>query len=479
MRKLLLIGALLGLACVTKHASAQVEVDAREVIRRGDMVEHITDEFAAADPVAEAFGQVSSLPDNDADKWFVYVISRKNCPACETLKTQWASDKWLRAYAVPETPKESWAHFTWYDYNDPLQNWRWTKSPSNPNAVTIAAFPTIIVQPPRSGIYGNPSTVVFQYVYEGDPKTFSEKVNAAIKRYLELLQRKNALPAGRSGVPAIGGFRALETAAPLVVDAAADLPADQSEPLHIETVMQHPSLLQFVRFKATPNEDAPPAFGQQQIPPLNLPNEPKDEPPANTPVRDTLSSLLNQPEIVVVRDPQQRRSDGVEEAIDAKIASLQPEGGEPYNVKEIPVEKNPYGVVPEDAPAVLLVRGKHVSQKLTARVEEEKGFLSLLLAVPLIAAFLGGGSTASIIGMFLKFLMFLIFGGMVLLVLVLLLSRTQHVQVQAAPQAPAPTPAAPVGQTLTDEERAALKALTAQRAAAQAKAKATQAAADE
>jgi hypothetical protein len=467
MRKLLLIGALLGLACVTKHASAQVEVDAREVIRRGDMVEHITDEFAAADPVAEAFGQISSLPDNDADKWFVYVISRKNCPACETLKTQWASDRWLRAYAVPENPKESWAHFTWYDYNDPLQNWRWTKSPSNPNAVTIAAFPTIIVQPPRSGIYGNPSTVVFQYVYEGDPKTFSEKVNAAIKRYLELLQRKNALPAGRSGVPAIGGFRALETAAPQVVDAAADLPVDQSEPLHIETIMQHPSLLQFVRFKATPNEDAPPAFGQQQIPPLNLPNEPKDEPPANTPVRDTLSSLLNQPEIVVVRDPQQRRSDGVEEAIDAKIASLQPEGGEPYNVKEIPVEKNPYGVVPEDAPAVLLVRGKHVSQKLTARVDEEKGFLSLLL-IPAALAFFGGSSTASIIGGVFKFILIVFVLLMGFVVLVLLLSRAQHVTNQVAAPAPAqspvPTPVqAPAA--LTGDDLQTIKAMTAQRAA--------------
>lgn len=460
MRKLLLIGALLGLACVCSRASAQVEVDAREVIRRGDMVEHITDEFASADPVVEAFGQIASLPTNDNDKWHVYVISRKDCPACETLKSQWASDPTLRAYAIPDNPKESWAHFTIYDYNDPLQKWRWTKSPNNPNAIEITAFPTIVVQPPRSELYGNPSTVVFKYVYEGDPKTFSEKVNAAIKHYLAVLQQRNALPAGRSGVPAIGGFRALETASAPVVDAAADLPRDALPPI-AESIMQRASELQLVSYEASP-----PSYGQQQVPPLNLPNEPKEQPPANTPVRDTLNSLLAPAEIVVVRDPQQRRSDDVEQAIDAKIASLQPNDGDAYNVKEIPVEKNPYGVVPEDAPAVLLVRGKHVSQKLTARVaEEEKGFLGTIAFVA--AAIFGSYSTASMFGSLLKFAGMVIFGFFVLIVFILVMGRLNQIQ-QVAAQSPSPSPA-PAGQTLTDEERAALRALTAQRAAAQAK----------
>jgi hypothetical protein len=446
MRCLLILGALVGLIGVSIASAQQIEVDAREVIRRGDMVEHVTDERADVDPLNNAFGQVTALPQNDVDKWFLYVIGRKNCPACDTLKKQWESDPILRAYAIPDNPKESWAHYTFYDYNDPLQNWRWTKSPSNPNAIEIKAFPTIIVQPPRSGIYGNPSTVVFQYVYEGDPQTFKEKVNAAIKHYLAVLQQRNALPAGRAQeVTTIGGggFRSLETDTPALDQATLQALGDAMNRI-----------------------DPPPAsgFGQQTIPPLDLPNEPKEPTPSPTPLRDGLNALMHTPEIIVVRDPQQRRSDDVEAAIDNKIKELQPENGEAYNVKEIPVDKNPYMVVPSEAPAVLLVRGKQVSEKLAARVEEEKGFLSLML-IPLAMSLFGGYSTAHIIAGVFKLVITLVLIFMAFAVLVILVSRAQAAQHPA----PSPTPPAPDNSAELAELRAKVAALQPPSAAARPK----------
>jgi hypothetical protein len=374
--------------------------------------------------------------------WFMYVIGRKNCLACDTLKSQWEIDPTLRAYAIPDNPKESWAHYTFYDYNDPLQSWRWTKSPSNPNAIEIKAFPTIIVQPPRSGRYGNPSTVVFQYVYEGDPNTFAEKVNSAIKHYLAVLQQRNALPAGRaSEVQAIGGgFRAME----------------------VSYQVESPEAEQAAAIAALGeafNRLDPPAakgFGQQTIPPLDLPNEPKEPTPSQTPLRDGLNALMHTPEIIVVRDPQQRRSDDVEAAIDSKIKELQPENGEAYNVKEIPVDKNPYMVVPSEAPAVLLVRGKQVSEKLAARVEEEKGFLSLML-IPIAMSLFGGYSTAHIVAGVFKLVITLVLIFMVFAVLIVLVSRAQAAQ-HPAPAAPAPP---------TPDKDAELATLRAQLAAMQ------------
>ena len=84
---------------------------------------------------------------------------------CEKLKRDWATNEWLLALANPSDSKRSWAHYNFYDKDDKSPKSRWEK-------VKITAYPTIIIQPPRSEIYGDPATVVFQKVYQGDPERF-------------------------------------------------------------------------------------------------------------------------------------------------------------------------------------------------------------------------------------------------------------------------------------------------------------------
>ena len=86
----------------------------------------------------------------------------------------------LKALADPHDPKKSWSHFNVYDAQDRSQSFRFEK-------IRIAAYPTILVQPPRSKKYGEPSTVVFQGTYGGDPRKLATEITTAIRRYLARL----------------------------------------------------------------------------------------------------------------------------------------------------------------------------------------------------------------------------------------------------------------------------------------------------
>lgn len=154
----------------------QPQVDEAEVLRMGDVVQHI-DGLKRAGP-EDDFVEVMGPPENDSDKWFISVITSRNCAACERLKADWARSPWLLALAVPDDPKESWAHFNIYQREDGSQAWRFEN-------VQVTEFPTIIVQPPRNRRYGDPSTVVFQGTYGGDPRRLAQDISRAIRLYLK------------------------------------------------------------------------------------------------------------------------------------------------------------------------------------------------------------------------------------------------------------------------------------------------------
>ncbi len=154
----------------------QPEVDEAEVLRMGDVVQHI-DGLKRAGP-ADDFVEVMGPPEDDSDKWFISVITTKGCAACERLKRDWAQSPWLLALAVPDDPTESWAHFNVYLREDASQAWRFEN-------IRVTEFPTIVVQPPRNGRYGDPSTVVFQGTYSGDPRQLAQDISRAIRLYLK------------------------------------------------------------------------------------------------------------------------------------------------------------------------------------------------------------------------------------------------------------------------------------------------------
>lgn len=156
------------------------QVDQAEVMRLGDTVQHVG-EHTFGEEHADAFIDAMSPPQSDADKWFISVISMRGCAACEKLKRDWATNEWLLALANPNDPAKSWAHFNIYDKDDQSQAFRWER-------IKVTAYPTIIVQPPRTGQYGDPSTVVFQGVYQGDPERLARNISSAIRRYIARLQ---------------------------------------------------------------------------------------------------------------------------------------------------------------------------------------------------------------------------------------------------------------------------------------------------
>jgi thioredoxin-related protein len=150
------------------------EVDTAAVLRLGDMVQHVDGIRADGE---DLFVQAMATPENDADKWFISVLTMANCQPCERLKRDFAESEWLRALADPTDQKRSWAHYTVYSREDKSQAFRFEK-------LKITGYPTILVQPPRSGKYGEPSTVVYQSTYGGDPKQLATNIANSVRVYV-------------------------------------------------------------------------------------------------------------------------------------------------------------------------------------------------------------------------------------------------------------------------------------------------------
>ncbi len=164
-------------------AQATPEVDQAEVRRLGNLV-HQMGVGPQSDGVA-AFLEAMGPPANDADKWFISLLSTRGCVPCIQLKQAFGTDPWLKSLADPNDPKKSWSHFNVYDAQDRSQAFRFEK-------LKIEAYPTILVQPPRSKKYGEPATVVFQGTYGGDPKKLATDITAAVRRYLAKLSESRA-----------------------------------------------------------------------------------------------------------------------------------------------------------------------------------------------------------------------------------------------------------------------------------------------
>lgn len=178
MRALLMV-VTLACAPLIWAQEAPPEVDQAEVLRRGNLVQVVGD--GARSSEADEFAAAMGPPASDADKWFISVVSMKQCAGCERLKKDWNSNPWLLALANPSDTKQSWAHFGIYDKDDRSQAFRF-------EGLKITTFPTIIVQPPRSKRYGDPSIVVFQAVYKGDPEKLAREITLSIRQYVQKLQ---------------------------------------------------------------------------------------------------------------------------------------------------------------------------------------------------------------------------------------------------------------------------------------------------
>jgi thioredoxin-related protein len=168
------------LICLSPTASADdpVEVDQAEVMRLGNLVQAVGS--GPRSTQVDRYVEAMAPPASDADKWFISVFTTRGCKACEQLKQDWSKDPWLLALANPSDPKASWAHYSVYLQDDRSQAFRFTE-------IKVTEFPTVIVQPPRSGKYGDPKTVIFQGVPGESPEQLAQAITHAIRTYVASL----------------------------------------------------------------------------------------------------------------------------------------------------------------------------------------------------------------------------------------------------------------------------------------------------
>ena len=151
------------------------QIDSAEVLRLGDHVQHV-DGYQSGDE--DAFMQAMELPADDGDKWFVSVLTSPDCAYCVKLKNDWMASAEMMALADPSKPTKGWAFYGEYLSSDASQIARF-------ESLKVAAFPTIVVQPPRSGKYGSPATVVYRHTGYLPPKQLAAEIRDSVKIYVQ------------------------------------------------------------------------------------------------------------------------------------------------------------------------------------------------------------------------------------------------------------------------------------------------------
>lgn len=162
----------------------------REILRRGNLAERLGN--GHRDDAQVAITEALRPPADDSHKWFVSLVTTGNCASCERLKRDFAQSPHLQAFVDVEDHTQSWAHYNVYPIEDATQAWRFRE-------IKLTGYPTLIIQPPRNGRFGDPKTVVLQKTgYEGDPKKLADAMRSGIATYVRTQARQR--PAPRSGV---------------------------------------------------------------------------------------------------------------------------------------------------------------------------------------------------------------------------------------------------------------------------------------
>jgi hypothetical protein len=178
MRWPVLVAIVVAMFAATGRGDEPADVDVAEVLRLGDTVQHVD---GIRQDANDAFIQAMATPPDDSGKWFVSVLTMQGCAPCERLKADWRSSQHLLALADPDNPKRSWAHYQIYPREDKSQAFRF-------EGIKVTGYPTVIVQPPRNGKYGDPKDVVYQGGYGGDPEKLARQITDAVRRYVTRVQ---------------------------------------------------------------------------------------------------------------------------------------------------------------------------------------------------------------------------------------------------------------------------------------------------
>jgi hypothetical protein len=173
MKRLFLVAAII-LLC--RHLCGDVFAQ-----RNGDKVRGHGEVLDLEERDDELGGKKPSLLTRDSGKWYITLLTRNGCPHCEQLKRDFGLHPLLKVFVDTETRNTSWAHWNICDMDDPSQAWRFKAPHSN---VTIRGYPTLLIQPPLNGKYGDTKAIVFQKTgYDGDALKLARLLSESIERH--------------------------------------------------------------------------------------------------------------------------------------------------------------------------------------------------------------------------------------------------------------------------------------------------------
>jgi hypothetical protein len=149
-----------------------------EIARRGSLVERV-DGYQDANDLIAAITAAMQPPADDSGKWHFTLVTMRGCPWCDRLRSDFESDPRLKAWVDTKDYTKSWAHWQVVQSEDQSQAWRWKD-------FKPTQFPTLIVQPPVNGSWGDSHTIV--YVRQGYLQP--AELDAAIRKSLQLYAAK-------------------------------------------------------------------------------------------------------------------------------------------------------------------------------------------------------------------------------------------------------------------------------------------------
>ena len=174
-------------------AGPQVDQDElikqNELTRRGDLVTHINPGIirGGENEISDIIASTMKPPEDDSGKWFITLITTDGCSACERLKKDLEGDRYLKAFVNTADAKASWAHYNAYNAKDQTQKWFL-------DTIKTSGYPTLVIQPPRSGAYGDPKTIVAQKVgYDGNSRQLATWMRDSIAAYAKKVQPRQPI----------------------------------------------------------------------------------------------------------------------------------------------------------------------------------------------------------------------------------------------------------------------------------------------
>lgn len=183
-----LLGLMGLLALISTVSANPPEVDTAEVLRRGDSVTVVGEGPRSGDELAWAVAWAP--PPDDSHKWQITVITIDNCPACTRLIKDFETTRELAAFVAAPEEAKAWAHFFILHADDETQAWR--LKDFKHGAKDRMTYPTLVVQPPRNGMWGNPRMVVYQSPggYDGNAARLAAQIRDAVNRFCKAQQQR-------------------------------------------------------------------------------------------------------------------------------------------------------------------------------------------------------------------------------------------------------------------------------------------------